>query len=98
MHISENYILGQIMGEYIVVPTGEEAMKFQGVVTLTERGAFLWKELQKSDLTKEELRDRLCEEYEVDEEMADQDLDEFLEHIRKYEVVLQEDENEKGKQ
>lgn len=97
MRISENYILREIMGEYIVVPTGEEAMKFQGLVTLNETGAFLWKELQKSDLTKEELRDRLCEEYEVDEEMADQDLDEFLEHIRKYEVVLQEDENEKGK-
>ena len=53
MHISENYILREIMGEYIVVPTGEEAMKFQGLVTLNETGAFLWKELQKNDLTKE---------------------------------------------
>ena len=87
MHISENYILREIMGEYIVVPTGEEAMKFQGLVTLNETGAFLWKELQKSDRTKEELRDRLCREYEVDEEMAEQDLDEFLKHIQKHDIV-----------
>lgn len=87
MHISENYILREIMDEYIVVPTGEEAMKFQGLVTLNETGAFLWKELQKSDRTKEELRDRLCREYEVDEEMAEQDLDEFLKHIQKHDIV-----------
>lgn len=87
MHISENYILREIMDEYIVVPTGEEAMKFQGLVTLNETGAFLWKELQKSDRTKEELRDRLCREYEVDEEMAEQDLDEFLKNIQKHDIV-----------
>ena len=79
------------MGEYIVVPTGEESVKFQGLVTLNETGAFLWKELQKRSLTEEQLKESLCQEYEVDAETAGQDLKAFLGNIRKYDFILHED-------
>lgn len=41
-------------------------------------------------LTEQELNTRLCGEYEVDAETAEKDIKEFLDHIRKYEIVLQE--------
>ena len=82
MKISENYILREIAGEYIVVPTGSAAMDFKGLITLNDTGVFLWKLLQEDDQTKESLLDALCEEYEAVREEAKADIEEFLQRIR----------------
>ena len=82
MKISENYILREIAGEYIVVPTGSAAMDFKGLITLNDTGVFLWKLLQEDDQTKESLLDALCEEYEAVREEGKKDIIEFLQKIR----------------
>ena len=82
MKISENYILREIAGEYIVVPTGSAAMDFKGLITLNDTGAFLWKLLQEADQTEEGLLDALCEEYEAVREEGKNDIIEFLQKIR----------------
>ena len=40
MKISENYIMREIAGEYIVVPTGRAAMDFKGLISLNDVGLF----------------------------------------------------------
>lgn len=45
MYVSKDFIVREIAGDYIVVPTGEEALKFNGLITLNEVGAFLWKKI-----------------------------------------------------
>lgn len=82
MRISEEFILRDIAGDYIIVPTGAEAMKFQGLITVNEVGAFLWTELQKKDLSEEELIAVLLKEYDVDQEIATKDVNEFLAIVR----------------
>mgnify|MGYP001623437899 FL=1 len=82
MKISENYILREIAGEYIVVPTGSAAMDFKGLITLNDTGVFLWKLLQEDDQTEEGLLDALCEEYEAVREEGKKDIIEFLQKIR----------------
>lgn len=89
MKISENYILREIAGEYIVVPTGSAAMDFKGLITLNDTGVFLWKLLQEDDQTKESLLDALCEEYEAVREEAKTDIEEFLQRIRSEGMLIE---------
>ena len=89
MKISENYILREIAGEYIVVPTGSAAMDFKGLITLNDTGVFLWKLLQEDDQTKDSLLDALCEEYEAVREEAKADIEEFLQRIRSEGMLIE---------
>lgn len=89
MYVSKNFIVREIAGDYIVVPTGEEALKFNGLITLNEVGAFLWKKLQE-DVELEALVKAVCEEYEVEEETALEDVKEFLQILRDHEMLMQQ--------
>ena len=89
MNISKKFILREVVGEYVIVPTGEEALKHQELITLNEVGAFLWKILQQKNVTAEDLEDAVCAEYEVSREIARQDISEFLETIRSHELLTQ---------
>lgn len=91
MRISDEFILRNIAGDFIIVPTGKEAMNFQGLITVNEVGAFLWAALQKNNLSKNELTAALLKEYDADPETAEKDVDEFLEIVRK-KGMLQDEE------
>lgn len=87
MQISNDYVLREILNECIIVPTGSEAMRFQGVIAVNETGAFLWKYLQTHDAEEEELAKALCKEYDVEKSQALQDVGEFLELLRKNGII-----------
>lgn len=78
MKISKEFMLREIAGEYIVVPTGKAVFQFMGLITLNDVGAFLWKALQKENCTSRELTELVCQEYEVTEDSAWRDVREFL--------------------
>lgn len=86
MKISDEYILREIAGEYVIVPTGKEAMKFQGLITVNETGAYLWKMLSE-DAEKADLVAEICREYEVDKADAEKDVDEFLEILCEHKIL-----------
>lgn len=69
MKIKEGFVLRNIAGSNIVVPVGETSAEFNGMITLNDSGAFLWKELEKgSDV--DGLTAALLREYDVDEATA----------------------------
>lgn len=47
MKISNEYIIRDIAGEYIIVPVGQVALDFQGLITVNEIGVYIWELLQK---------------------------------------------------
>lgn len=77
MKIDENFVIRQIADEYIIVPVGEALLNFNGMITVNELGKFIWEQLHE-DLTKEQLLDRIVNEYEVDIQTASKDLEEFI--------------------
>lgn len=81
MKISEEYVIREVAGEYIIVPTGKAALNFNGLITVNDTGAFLWKQLQKG-ASKEDLIHAVTDEFETDEESAAADIEVFLEKIR----------------
>ena len=80
MKIKEGFMLRQVAESWVVVPMSNEELDFNGMITLNETGAFLWKRLGK-DCTREELIKALMEEYEVTEARASVGVDKFLELI-----------------
>lgn len=80
MKLSENFIMREIAGEKIVVPTGAAA-QMNSLITLNGVAAFVWECLQ-TERTAEEVKKMVLDKYEVDEETAGQDVDGFIGALR----------------
>ena len=77
MKIKEGFVLRSIAGSNIVVPVGNAAIHFNGMITLNESGAFLWKVLEQgSDV--DGMTAALLKEYDVDEATAKQCSIDFI--------------------
>lgn len=77
MKIKEGFILRNIVDEWIVMPTGSNIKDFEGAIVLNEVSAFIWKKLE-SAISREDLLKAITDEYDIDEQAAANDLDEFL--------------------
>lgn len=82
----KEYVLRQIGDDYIIVPVGKTTLSFNGMITVNETGAFLWEQLIKGT-NKEELSRTLIETYEVTQEEAERDIDEFLDVLYKNNIL-----------
>lgn len=80
MRIDKNFVLREIAGEYIIIPTGRTALEFNGLITVNDIGMELWEMLQE-DVTFEELLKGILDEYDVDENTAREDIQEFLDKL-----------------
>lgn len=76
MKIKKNFILRQVADIWVVMPIGDEAVDFNGMMTLNETGALLWKALEQGG-SAETLADALTAEYNVSREEALADAEEF---------------------
>ena len=75
--IKEGFMLREIAGNSIVVPVGAASVDFNGMITLNEVGAFLWKELI-NGATKEQLCQAVLDNYDTTSVQAETDINEFL--------------------
>ena len=82
MKIKEGYILRNVAGSFVVVPIGDAASEFNGMMNLNETGAFLFEKMIEG-ISREDLIKTLTEEYDVDEETATADVDTFIEKVEK---------------
>lgn len=78
----------EVAGSSVVIPLGKSAVDFNGMITLSETGAFLWKKLEQGS-NENELVAALLEEYEIDEATAKNDTEAFLKKLRDAELVTE---------
>lgn len=74
-------MLREVAGSYAVIPMGKAAASFNGMITLNEMGAFLWKRLEKG-ASREDLLAAVLAEYEVEADRALAGIDRFLSTIQ----------------
>lgn len=77
MKIKNGFMLREIAGTWIVVPIGQRVVEFNGLMTLSEAGAILWRKLE-AGATMDELAAAILEDYDVDEKTARDDVQEFV--------------------
>ena len=82
MKVEKEFVLREIAGDYIIIPTGKTVLKFNGLITVNEVGASLWKMLQE-EATMDELVQGILEEYDVDEATAREDIHAALDCLDK---------------
>lgn len=80
MKLKENFILQQVADTWTVLPIGKGVINFDGILTLNETGVLLWKKLEE-EVEKQALVDALRAEYNVSEEQALADIEEFVEKL-----------------
>ena len=80
MKIIKEFILREIAGECILVPTGKTSQEFNGMITLSDTARFIWENIERAD-SFEELVKMMLEEYEIDEETAKRDAYIFIDQL-----------------
>lgn len=81
MKLKEEMILREVAGEIIAIPVGKTALNFNGMICLNEVSAEIWKGLQE-EKSKEEILEKILQEFDVSREEAAVDLEEFLQQLR----------------
>ena len=76
MKIVKEFILREIAGECVLVPTGATSQEFNGMITVSDTARFIWENIEKAgDL--EEIQ-MVLDTYEIDEETARRDTIAFI--------------------
>ncbi len=80
MKVKDGFTLRNVIGENILMPTGDNIGKFDGTVIFNEVSAFVWEKMQ-TPVSREDLLGAILGEFEVDKETAEKDLDALLEKL-----------------
>lgn len=85
MKLKDGFLLRKVAGKNIVVSVGAN-MEFSGMLTLNETGTFYW-EMLKEGTSKEEMLVKVLKEYDVTQDEASKDLDEFLSKLSEAKIL-----------
>ena len=85
MKIKSGYLIREIAGAYVVVPAGEQVSEFNGLMTLNETAAFIWKILV-DGADEDALVSALLDEYDIDEATARNDVKKVIDLLKSYKV------------
>ena len=80
MKIREGFLLRNVAGNNVDVPSGQATLDFNGMMSLNETGAFIFSKML-DGTTKEQLIEDLISEYEVEREIAQKDVDDFIKKV-----------------
>ena len=87
MNVKLGFVLREIAGETLLVPAGKTALDLNGMLTLNETGAALWRMLPEA-ADAEALTQGLLQEFEgAPAEQVRADVEEFLARLRELGIV-----------
>lgn len=82
MKLKEGFVLRDVAGSCVVVPTGAD-INFNGMISLNDTGKTLWQRLE-AEATIDDLVDALTAEYDVDRDTARVGAERFVEKLRQH--------------
>ena len=82
MKLKDGFILGEITGECVVLPSGNN-LDLSKMTTLNATGKFIWERLEK-ETTEEEIVDEILKQYEIGREEAASYVADFVGKLRSY--------------
>ena len=86
MKTSDEFIMREIAGEYVLVPIGKRALTFQGLVTMNEVGALIWEIMEKeSDI--DQIVSGILDEYEAQDQTARKDVLDFIGFLKDCQII-----------
>lgn len=86
MKFKKEFIEREIVGETVLIPTGETAAHFNGLISVNELGRFIWDNYENAK-DEDDLLQKILDEYEVEKEVAKADLDKFLQTLKDAKII-----------
>lgn len=86
MKKTQNFVMRQVIDEFVLVPRGEAAERINGTMTLSETAAFIYEHLEEVK-TPEEMAEILGQEYHISSEEVLEDVQEVLDFLEKNEAM-----------
>ena len=86
MVAKQGFILRNVVDEHILMPTGDNIGKFNGTVLFNDVSAFVWEKLQ-NPMSRDDLLQAVLDEFEVEKDAAEADLDLLLKQLKEYGVI-----------
>ena len=86
MKLREGFLLREVAGETVVIPSGD-ALDLNMMITLNDTGRFLWERLNQG-AEEQELVNALLSEYEVDEATAKNGVKSFIEKLKQNDFLV----------
>ena len=75
-----NFTMQEVGGRYILVPLGAQVMQSNGIITLNETAAYVWKMLA-VECNLNELAIAVSKRFDVDAKIARDDVENFVDEI-----------------
>lgn len=94
MRIEKEFVLREIAGDCIIIPIGKTALEFNGLITVNEVGVTIWNMLQE-EVTFDQLVQGILDEYDVEEDVVREDIQEFLDALAKDGILVKDEEDAK---
>lgn len=88
MHVLSGFIVREIAGEIIAIPSGDAAKNLSGLIALNESGKLLF-ELLQTEQSEASLVEALLNGFDIDAPTANADVSEFLDILRQSGVLVE---------
>ena len=90
MIIKPGFVVKRVGDQEIVIAIGKAADDFEGYITLNGSAKLLWNALTKG-ATKDELVSLLLATYDVEEDIATDDVERFIEKLESADIIKEEE-------
>ena len=88
MKTTKDFEMVNIADEHMIIPIGEKAETVKGMFVLSDAAAFLIENMRE-DKTKEELISLLVEHYDVDRDVAGEDIAQMLRELQSFGLICE---------
>ena len=89
MKLKENLKLRQVGNRYMIVDAVGQNVNLTNVYTLNTTAAWLWEYAVDKDFTCDDLVEGLCEQFDVDKDLAEKDVHVLLDTWRKFDLLIE---------
>ena len=86
MKIKGEFVMREIAGDILLIPVGQMALKMNAMITLDPVAALIWEAIGQGD-DRASILKQILDRFDVTEETASKDLDDFLEQMRRLDLL-----------
>ena len=87
MKIKDGFVVRDIMGQCVVVATGEASQDFSGMIKLNDTGKDIWEGVA-SGKSEDEIVEFIVNEYDVEEDRAKTSVKKFIDKMKDKGFIL----------
>ena len=86
MKIKKEFSLRNIYGEDTLVPVGETALSFKGIIIVNNIGSFIWNNLEIVESV-EDIVSMIVDKFDLDHNRARRDVNDFIKYLRNVDII-----------